>query len=481
MNLDEKAINQIVETVVKRLSENGIEITAREQIPAAEPDIKDGVFQEMEHAIQAAEVAQKNLMVLPLADRENIIQAIRDVGMSNAKEYARMEWEETGLSNIEDNVTKIKASCRVMGIEDLASEVYTGDRGITVIERIPYGVIASVNPVTNGSPTIIFNAIMMLSGGNTVINNPHPKTKLVSARSVRDINQAIVQAGGPPNCVCCLKEPSIPSAQYLMTHPKIKFIAVTGGHGVVNFATQTGKKVLAGGPGNPPVVVDETADLDRAAQCIIEGASFSNCTPCASEKEIFVVESVADRLKELLKKHGAYEIDTQQGEDLMKHIFKEIKGPGESGVINMDFIGKPPSFILKAIGLEVGPEVKIVILETDKDHPLVWTEQIMPVLPFIRCKNADEAINLGIKAEQGLGHTIVMHSTHLNNLSKMASMADACAFIKNGSSLAGVGVTGEGYISFHIATDGEGHTRPKVFTRIRRCVIVNDFRLRYGA
>jgi propionaldehyde dehydrogenase len=366
-------------------------------------------------------------------------------------------------------------------MEDLGPEVYSGDKGVTIIERIPYGLIASVNPITNGVPTIIFNAIMMLSGGNTVINNPHPKTGKVSARAVRDINAAIIKAGGPPNCVCCLEEPSVPSAQYLMTHPKIKVIAVTGGHGVVRFASQTGKRVIAGGPGNPPVVVDETADLDHAARCIIEGASFCNCMPCASEKEIFVVESVADRLKELLKSHGAHEITREQGEALMKHIFKEIKEPGKPGVINMDFIGKPPSFILRSVNLEVGADAKIVILETDKDHPLVWTEQIMPVLPLVRCKNADEAIDLAVAAEQGCGHTMIIHSTDLKTLSKMASRADACAFVKNGSSLAGVGVTGEGYTSFHIATDGEGHTRPRMFTRIRRCVISNDFRLRFGA
>jgi propionaldehyde dehydrogenase len=481
MSLDEKVINQIVEAVVRKLSEKETDIAVKPSISDAEPKTKDGVFQEMDDAIKAAEMAQRKLMARPLTDREKIIQAIRGIGMANAQEYARMEWEETGLGTQEDNLTKTQASCRVLGMEDLSPEVYAGDKGVTIVERIPYGVIASINPVTNGAPTIIFNAIMMLAGGNTVINNPHPKTKSVSAKTIRDINGVIVGAGGPPNCVCCLEEPSVPSAQYLMTHPNIKLIAVTGGHGVVDFATKTGKRVLAGGPGNPPVVVDETADLDRAAQCIIEGASFSNCTPCASEKEIFVVQTVADGLKELLKEYGAYEITAQQGEELMKHIFKEIKKPGEPGVINMDFIGKPPSFILKAIGLEVAPETKIVILETNRDHPLVWTEQIMPVLPFIRCKNADEAITQGIAAEQGLGHTIVMHSNDLNNLSKMASRADACAFIKNGSSLAGVGVTGEGYTSFHVSTDGEGHTRPRHFTRIRRCVIANDFRLRFGA
>ncbi len=482
MNLDEKTINQIVETVVKKLSDDGVEIIAREDTPASESEINDGVFQEIEECIRAASLAQKKLLTLPLNVRQSIIQSIRDVGLTNAEEYARMEFEETGLGKFEDNIKKNLSACQVMGMEDLASEVYSGDKGVTIIERIPVGVIASVNPVTNGSPTILFNSIMMMAGGNTVVNNPHPKTRLVSARVIRDLNKAIVDVGGPPNCICCLEEPSVPSAQQLMTHSNIRLIAVTGGHGVVAFATQTGKRVIAGGPGNPPVVIDETADLDRAARCIVEGASFSNCMACASEKEIFVVQSVADRLKELLKKQGAYEITRSQGEELVKHIFKELKGPGEPSVINMDYIGKSPAFILRAIGLEVEPETRIIIMETDKDHPLVWTEQIMPVLPFIRCRDASQAIKWAVAAEQGNGHTMAIHSNNIINIQKMAGMARCAAFVKNGScGLASVGVSGEGYISFHIATNGEGQTRPRMFTLIRRCVLTNDFRYRYGA
>ncbi|MBW1930082.1 MAG: aldehyde dehydrogenase [Deltaproteobacteria bacterium] len=478
--VDERIISRVVEEVIRKLSQENAEVEQAEK-DSSQPQVRDGVFKEMEEAIKAAEIAQKSLVALPLAVREKIIKAIRNTGLSNAEEYARMEWEETGLGKVEDNVKKITASCNVLGMEDLNPEVYMGDKGISVIERIPYGVIASVNPVTNGAPTIIFNSIMMLAGGNTVVNNPHPKTKAVSARVVRDLNKAILEAGGPPNTICAIEEPSVPSAQYLMTHPSIKLIAVTGGHGVVDFAAKTGKKVIAGGPGNPPVVVDETADLDLAARCIIEGASFSNCTPCASEKEIFVVDSVADKLKDLLKRYGAYEIDASQGEALVKNIFKELGEPGKPGVINMDFIGRSPSFILASIGLEVSEDIKIVILETNYDHPLVWTEQIMPVLPLVRCKDADEAIRRAVKAEQGLGHTMIMHSNDLTNLSKMASMAEACAFVKNGSSLASVGVEGAGFISFHIATDGDGHTRPRIFTRARRCTLSNDFRMRFGA
>jgi propionaldehyde dehydrogenase len=202
---------------------------------------------------------------------------------------------------------------------------------------------------------------------------------------------------------------------------------------------------------------------------------------CASEKEIFVVESVADQLKQHLKKHGAYEIDAAQGENLLQHIFKEIKGTDKPGVINMDYIGKTPSIILQTIGLDVGPEAKIVILETDVHHPLVWTEQIMPVLPIVRCATADEAIEKAIAAEQGNGHTMAIHSNNLQAIKKMASMAKCAAFVKNGScGLASVGVAAEGYTSFHIATNGEGQTRPRMFTLIRRCVLADDFRFRYG-
>jgi propionaldehyde dehydrogenase len=481
MGLGERQIEQIVEIVVQRLQAEGVDSSTAETPVPATGEVADGVFKDIEAAIQAAFIAQKKLVALPLKVRENIIQAIRDTGLARAEDYGLLEFEETGLGKADDNVKKNQSACQVLGMEDLIPEVFSGDKGVTIIERIPVGIIASVNPVTNGAPTILFNAIMMLAGGNTVVNNPHPKTKKVSVRVIRDLNQAIVAAGGPPNCICCLQEPSVPSAQTLMTHPKTRLIAVTGGHGVVAFATQTGKRVIAGGPGNPPVVVDETADLDRAARCIVEGASFSHCMACASEKEIFVVESVADQLKEHLKKYGAYEIAASQGDELLKHIFKEIKGPGEPGVINMDFIGKSPAFILQSIGLEIGNEVKIVILETDKNHPLVWTEQIMPVLPFVRCGDADEAINAALAAEQDNGHTMAIHSNNLKNIRKMTNRAKCAAFVKNGScGLASVGVAGEGYTSFHIATNGEGQTRPRMFTLIRRCALADDFRYRYG-
>jgi propionaldehyde dehydrogenase len=482
MKLDEKVISEIVETVVKKLTDQEAEKREPANLPGAAGDVSDGVFQNMGACIQATVAAQKKLIALPLEVRRNLITAIRNTGKANADEYGTMEFEETGLGKRDDNVSKNISACEVMGLEDLTPEVYAGDKGVTIIERLPVGVIASVHPVTNAAPSILFNAIMMLSGGNAVVANPHPKTREVSARVIRDLNQAIRAAGGPANCLSCLAEPSVPSAQELMTDPAVGMIAVTGGHGVVDFATKTGKRVIAGGPGNPPVVVDETADLKRAASCIVQGAGFSNCIACASEKEIFVVDSVADRLKENLIREGAHELSATQGEELLEHIFKEIGAPGTPGVINMDYIGRTPQFILKSIGVDVGPEVQIVILETNSDHPLVWTEQIMPVLPLVRCRDVDQAIDRALAAEQNFGHTMAIHSSSLKNIQKMASRASCASFVKNGAcGLGGVGVTGEGYVSFHIATNGEGHTRPKSFTRIRRCVMTDDLRYRYGS
>jgi propionaldehyde dehydrogenase len=435
----------------------------------------------MEDAIQAAADAQQALVRLPLSTREKIIQTMRDVGWTNREEYGRMELEEADLGAVNGTVLKLETACGVPGMEDLASEVYMGDRGVTINERLPVGVIASINAITNAAPGIIHNGIMMLAGGNTVVHNPHPKTKIISARVIQDVNAAIVAAGGPCDCMTTVAEPDIPTAQYLMTHPRIDLISVTGGHRVVEFATKTGKRVIAGGPGNPPVVVDETADLDHAAQCIIRGASFSNCTPCSSEKEIFVVDSVADKLKSLLVAHGAYELNKVHEEALLKEIFKEIRSGRVPSVINMDYIGKPPHVILKrAIDLDVSPETKIAILEADKDHPLIWTEQIMPILPFVRCRDANEAMTMGVAAEQGLRHTIVFHSNSLKNLAYMSSIADASQFVKNASSIGGIGVEGEGFKSLHIATGGEGLVRPRVYSLIRRCVLTDDFRYRFG-
>ena len=243
-------------------------------------------------------------------------------------------------------------------------------------------------------------------------------------------------------------------------------------------AMNSGKKVIAAGPGNPPCVVDETADLAKAGKDIVDGAGFDNNVICICEKEIIVVASVADRLKEEMKKNGAYELNEDQIKKVTELVLSDPGGPGKEGAANKNYIGKNADFIAKQIGLTVPPETRLLLCEVGREHPLLWTEQLMPVMPLVRVKDVDIAIDLAVEVEHGFRHTAIMHSLNIAKLSKMAKAMNCSIFSKNGPSYAGLGHGGAGFASFTIASPtGEGVTRARTFTRERRCTLVDYFRI----
>jgi acyl-CoA reductase-like NAD-dependent aldehyde dehydrogenase len=438
-----------------------------------------GVFRSIDECVAAAQEAFKRFSALGIEKRKQIVQAIRDSMLAHAEELAREACEETGLGRVESKIIKNRlVTLKTPGPEELESVAWTGDNGLTLVERAPYGVIGAITPTTNPTSTIICNTIGMISAGNTVVFNVHPSAKNVSIRNVGLINQAITGAGGPPNVVTAMAEPTIESAQALMHHKGVRLLVVTGGPGVVKEAMKSGKRAICAGPGNPPVVVDETADIEKAGKDIVSGASLDNNVICTDEKEVFVVDSVADRLLKAMERGGGYILTPPQVRALDKVIFSETRGPGKPGVINRKWIGKDARLILEQIGLRVDPSKVLVVAPVDIDHPLIWTEQLMPVLPVARVKNVDQAIELAVKAEHGFGHSAAMHSLHLGNLDKMARVINCSIFVKNGPIYAGLGEGGEGYTSFSIASPtGEGLTGPLSFSRIRRCVVVGHFRI----
>jgi aldehyde dehydrogenase len=440
---------------------------------------EEGVYPDIDSAVAAAAAAQVRLADLVLERRAALIAAMRQAATEYAPVLARAAWQETGMGRYEDKLDKmLLVAERTPGTESLQAPARSGDRGLTLVERAPYGVIGAITPSTNPTSTIICNAIGMVAAGNAAVFNAHPAAKACSAQTVRVLNQAIRRAGGPPDLITCPVEPTIESAQALMRHPRIRLLVVTGGPGVVREAMGSGKKAICAGPGNPPVVVDETADLEQAARDIVKGASFDNNVVCILEKEILAVEGIADALKAILLRRGAVELTSWQLGRLMKVILAEDHGPGKHGVINKAFVGKSPTVILREIGVGVDDSVRLVVAETDAQHPLVWTEQLMPVLPFVRVRNADEAIDLAKAVEQGMGHTAVCHSKNLDVLSRMSREINTSIFIKNGPSLAGLGFGGEGFASFSIASPtGEGLTSAVDFTRVRRCTLVDAFRI----
>jgi acyl-CoA reductase-like NAD-dependent aldehyde dehydrogenase len=438
-----------------------------------------GVFVEIDEAIAAAQSAQRQLVDLPLERRSALIASMRQAVTESAQVLAHAAWQETGMGRHEDKTEKnLLVAERTPGTESLQAKAWSGDRGLTLVERAPYGVIGAITPSTNPTSTIICNAIGMVSAGNAVVFNAHPAAKNCSAQTVKVLNEAILRAGGPGNLITCPAQPTIESAQYLMRYPGIRLLVVTGGPGVVREAMGSGKKAICAGPGNPPVVVDETADLEQAARDIIKGASFDNNLVCILEKEIIAVEVIADQLKSIMLQRGAVELTSWQLNRLMKVILAEDHGPGKHGVVNKAFVGKSPSVILQQIGVNVGADVRLAVAETDAQHPLVWTEQLMPIMPLVRVRNADEAIDLAKAVEQGMGHTATIHSKNLDVLSRMSREINTSIFVKNGPSLAGLGFGGEGFTSFSIASPtGEGVTSAPDFTRVRRCTLVDVFRI----
>lgn len=439
----------------------------------------DGVFEDVDSAVSAAQIAFQRLSQSSLAQRAAIIASLRETMLGEAEALARLAHEETGLGRVEDKVRKNRlVSTKTPGIEHLRPDAVSGDRGLTLTEPAPYGVIAAITPITNATSTLISNAIGMIAAGNSVVFNVHPGARRCGNRTVALINQAVVRAGGPANLASALADPTIASAQALMRHRQVRLLVVTGGAGVVAEAMQSGKRAICAGPGNPPVVVDETADLEPAARDIILGASFDNNIICVDEKEVFVVASVADGLLAAMKRHGAYVLDAGQTQRLERAIFESTSGPRKPGVVRKEWIGKDAACILSEIGLTAGHDIRLAVAEVTAAHPLVWTEQMMPVLPVVRVDSADQAIDLAIAAEGGHGHTAAMHSRNLDHLSRMAREANCSIFVKNGPCYAGLGEGGEGFSSFTIASPtGEGLTGPLSFTRQRRCVLVDHFRI----
>ncbi len=467
-DLNERDITNIVQYVMAELKQRG-----------GDTALSTGIFPGVSGAVSAASFAQRMWIALPLEKRKEIIAHLRERLRENAQVLAWAAWRETGLGRYEDKIEKNLLNInKVPGIEDLEPMAWSGDRGLTLMERAPFGVCGSITPVTNPTATVIGNSIAMISGGNSVVFNPHPSAKECSARAIAIINQAIVEAGGPANLVTGVTEPTIESAQELMKHSGTRLTLVTGGEAVVHVAMQSGKRAICAGPGNPPVVVDETADLEEAARGIIKGASFDNNIICTDEKNIIVVGAVADRLLAALRGLGCRILTQDELTRLEKVIFSEPVQPGKPTGLNKKLIGQNPSVILKEIGVTVGDEVRLAIAEVPREHTLVWTEQMMPILPLVRVPSADDAIDFAIAVEGGRRHTAVIYSRHLDNLSRYAKEADVSIFVKNGPNLAGLGYGGEGFCSFSIAgTTGEGMTRPRTFTRERRCVLVDAFRI----
>jgi aldehyde dehydrogenase len=441
-----------------------------------------GVYEKMDDAIAAAQASFLKLREAGVSARKKAIAAIRRLCVQNAQSWGEIELAETKIGRLAHKIEKLRICAELVpGVEMLERMAFSGDFGLTIIDFAPWGVIGAVTPSTHSVPTLTGNAIGMIAAGNAVVFNTHPSACQVAALAVRAYNEAIFQETGITDLLATVVKPTLETFDALCKHKDVRLLCVTGGPAVVAAASKAGKRAICAGPGNPPVVVDETACLDRAARCIIQGAAYDNNLLCIGEKEVFVVESVADGLAAALKNAGAVQLSSAQVDALTKQAFTFAEGQGGGcahATVNKALIGKDASVLAKSIGLDVPPATALLFGETDEQHPFVQEEQMMPFIPVVRVKNVDDAIAAAIRAEHGYKHTAIMHSRNIDNLTRMAQAVDTTLFIKNGPCMTGLGLGGEGFLSYSVATPtGEGVTTPMTFTRSRRCVMVENLNL----
>jgi aldehyde dehydrogenase len=442
---------------------------------------KYGVFQDANEACAAAHEGFLQLREKGVAARVKVVEIVKAMAEANAAEWGRIEFEETKIGRLDHKIAKLNLIKLVPGVEWLRPDARSGDHGITLEEYTPFGLVAAITPSTHSIPTLSGNIVNIVAAGNSVVFNAHPSAAKCAAMAVREYNKAIERETGIQNLITIIETPTLDSFKALCQNEAVRLLCVTGGPAVVKAAMQSGKRAICAGPGNPPVFVDDTCCPTRAAKAIIYGAAFDNNLLCIGEKEVFVLDHVADKLMQRMSENGAAKLNSAQLERLTKaaFTFKEGQGAGcPHASVNRDFIGKDVSVLAKAAGVDVKADTQLLFAETDADHAFVQEEQMMPMLPIVRVKSVEEGIERSLQAEHNYKHTAVIHSHDVENITAMARALDTTLFVKNGPSPAGLGLGGEGYLSFSIATPtGEGITNPRTFTRVRRCVMVDNLRI----
>lgn len=462
MAVDQEQLQQIVTAVVAKL-----------QAERKAPETTLGIFEEMNDAIAAAKEAQKVMQKMPMDFREKILTNIRKKSHDHAEILAKMAVEETGMGNVGDKILKHHLLAeRTPGTEDITTTAWSGDRGLTLIEMGPFGVIGAITPCTNPSETILCNSIGMIAGGNTVVFCPHPAAIQTSQYAIRLVNEASIEAGGPANVAVSVRKPTMEASKVMMAHKDIPLIAATGGPGVVTSVLSSGKRGIGAGAGNPPVLVDDTADISKAAKDIVNGCTFDNNLPCIAEKEVVAIDSIADELIYHMVEEGCYVASKEEQDKLVATVFTP-KG------LNRKCVGRDAKTLLAMIGVTVPEQIRCIIFEGPKEHPLISEELMMPILGIVRAKDIDDAIEKAVWLEHGNRHSAHMHSKNVENLTKFGKAVDTAIFVKNAPSYAALGFGGEGFCTFTIASrTGEGLTSASTFTKRRRCVMSDSLCVR---
>lgn len=487
--LDENAIRQLVAEVIRTLPQQNAKPAAPHVSTASSNGSCScggsckgdyGVFEDADAACKAAHDAYLQLKEKGVEARTKVVEIVKTLCTQNAEAWGHFEFEETKIGRLDHKIEKLQIVKLVPGVEWLRPDAMSGDHGITMEEYTPFGVVGAITPVTHSIPTISGNIINIVAAGNSAVFNPHPGGAKSAALAIREYNKAIEREVGIKNLVCTVEKPSLESFDALCKSEYIRLMAITGGPAVVNAAMKSGKRSICAGPGNPPVLVDDSANIAKAAQDIIAGGGYDNNLLCIGEKQVFVVESVFDSFLRSFEAAGGVRLNDLQLDRLTSEVFtyKQDGGGCSHPVLNRELVGKDAAEIAQRAGLNVGAKTPMLFAVTDASNPFVEEEQMMPVIPIVKVRDVAEGVRLAKESEHGYKHSAMIHSHNVNSMTEMARALDCTVFVKNGACTAGLGLGGEGYLSYSIATTtGEGITTPSTFTRKRRCVMVDNLRI----
>ena len=407
--------------------------------------------------IALAKESQRCVAEMSFRQREEIIGNIRKMTLESAELFAKMAVEETGMGNAAHKVLKHKlAAEKTPGTEDITLRAVSGNNGLALTEMAPFGVIGAITPSTNPSETVISNSIAMLAGGNTIVFSPHPSAMKTSLAAIDMVNRASETAGGP-------KIAFTAATEVLMDHKDIALIVATGGPGLVSAALKSGKRAIGAGAGHPPVLVDDSADICKAAKDIIDGASFDNNLPCIAEKVIVAVASVADELmRRMVNEQGCYSASKVELAKLESLIFTE------KGSLSRGCVGRSAEVLLRMIGVSPPSGLRCIVFEGEEEHPLIAKELMMPILGMVRAAGFYDATEKALRLEHGNLHSAHIHSKNIDHLNHYAKAMGTTVLVKNAPSYAALGFGGERFCTFTIASrTGEGLTSASTFTRKR--------------
>lgn len=368
---------------------------------------------EIETLVETAKKAQAKYENYTQKQVDAIVKKVYQKTFNNAEKLAISANKETGFGKISDKIIKNTfASEQVYEyIKDLPTVgVINRRKEDKIVEiGIPLGVVAGLIPSTNPTATVIFKSLIALKTRNAIIFSPHPKALKSIMMAVEIIDNAAVEAGAPTGLVQVIQEPTLDATNALMKHTDVSLILATGGKAMVQAAYSSGNPAIGVGPGNVPALIDETADIAHAIECVVSSKTFDNGIICASEQALVVEKSVKEVVVEQLKAKNAYFMNKEESEKVSQYILRE------TGTLNPEIVGKSAVEVAKLVDISVPENTTILISEQSEigHHNPYSREKLTPILGLFTVDSFESGVETckALLANEGTGHTAVIHTT----------------------------------------------------------------------